>query len=168
MSEFDTIDIQVLKLIDYLIKIHEKTGTNQEFKTDYTFGYRFYRNNKYVVQEMRKSREKGSKPKHAPQLLMINIARHFNVDFNYFYNLNMEAKDALLTNNPNLAQSQESSQNFEQLNKEISRYKEENDDLLKKVFQLNQELTDCHKMAFEAQKGQTQALKELLALKSNT
>ncbi|WP_299183732.1 hypothetical protein [uncultured Aquimarina sp.] len=155
-------------MVDYLIDLHQKTGTNKEFEKDYAFGYRFYISNKYVVEEMRASRKKETKPKHAPQMLMINMARYFNIDFNYFYNPNIEAKDGFLSNETNLASSQTSDKTAADLNNEVKHYKDENSQLRKDILQLNKELTDCHKVAFEAQKGQTEALKELLSLKSNS
>lgn len=101
MNELDIVDFQILKLVDYLKELHTKTNKNLQLTTDYAFGYKFYINNKYIIEQMRKDPKKNNKPKHAPHLLLINLAQHFNVDYNFFYNTSYEAEDAIGKTNLN-------------------------------------------------------------------
>ncbi len=247
MTSLTTVDKQTLKLIDYLIKLHKETATNLDLVTDYAFGVKYYPHNKYIVTHMRGKEVEGGKEKHAPHLLIINLAEAFNLDYNYFYNESIEAKDAFLSKNksaykPNnksldeiskeinkrfeyFAKKNRSLNNIEekecyrkaendlhtikeqlnellssetilnkknkaidlfdttislsekQLNTALSRIrleeskettpntKDKMQQLEQKIEHLTKELIESNKMAFEAQKGQTETLKELLALK---
>ncbi|WP_281989758.1 hypothetical protein [Aquimarina aggregata] len=170
MRELDIVDLQVLKLIDYLIDLHTKTQTNLEFTSDYAFGYRFYVSNKYVVEQMRQGKAEGKKGKRAPHLLIINLANYFNVDYNYFYDKDFDVHEAIRSSdrqhNAIATNAQSSSKEYDSLRNELEKHLEENKNLMKENLQLNQDIAQCNKMAFEAQKGQTEALKELLAIKT--
>jgi len=71
MQDLRKLDIQTLKLIDYLIALHKKTQTNLDLVTDYSFGVKFYTYNKYIVTHMRGKEVEGGKEKHAPHPLKL-------------------------------------------------------------------------------------------------
>lgn len=251
MSELDIIDAQVLKLIDYLKDLHTKTQTNLNLTEDYAFGNKFYHNNKYIVKQMRGNEKKEGKNKRAPHLLIVNLGKHFNVDFNFFYDPNYKVEDAIKSKTTISEPAKE--ENIEEVFKEIDKRlalffkesqpkdKEENKhyqditeqlttikthlntsfskgtlsekrthiieafdriivlsrkkidtmistahlkqdivqlteqikectenktELEKSIQKLNADLAESNRMAFEAQKGHTEALKQLLAAKS--
>jgi hypothetical protein len=252
MSELDIIDSQVLKLIDYLKDLHTKTQTNLNLTEDYAFGNRFYHNNKYIVKQMRSNEKKEGKNKRAPHLLIVNLGKHFNVDFNFFYDPNYKAEDAIgseasISDTPkeesiegvfreidnrltlfaqenNQPKDKEESKHYQEiinelgnikthLNKSFSQdslsekrthiieafdriillsrkkidtmtskahleqditklaeqikgFAENKTELERSIQKLNIDLGECNRMAFEAQKGQTEALKQLLATKN--
>ncbi len=128
MKEFHIVDTQLLKLVDYLIEKHESTQTNLEFTSYYSFGYRFYPNNKYIVEQMKGDGKKGSKKKSAPHLLLINIARYFNVDFNYFYDLGYAPEDAIRSKKEALPSSKEESvkEVFQEIDRRLELFRMEN------------------------------------------
>ncbi|TPN87169.1 MULTISPECIES: hypothetical protein [Aquimarina] len=97
MSQLKIIDKQTLKLVDYLIALHKKTDTNPDLVTDYSFGVKFYPYNKYIVTHMRGKEVEGGKGKHAPHPLIIEIGKHFNIDFNFFYDQTIDVQDAFLS-----------------------------------------------------------------------
>ncbi|WP_027395044.1 hypothetical protein [Aquimarina latercula] len=253
MNDLKVIDKQTLKLIDYLIKYHKESQTNLDLTTDYAFGVKYYPHNKYIVTHMRGKDVEGGKGKHAPHLLMFNLGKDINIDFNFFYDDSFEVEDALLSKKQTISNQDNGdiSEVFEEIEKRLELFISENKKLKGKeakkfcdetenellnikthfiksfsaetltekrkeiievfdmmiflsrgkidtiifndnleqdvnkltaekeryerdkvrleesIQKLNTDLADCNKMAFEAQKGQTEALKELLALKNN-
>lgn len=253
MSALGIIDKQVLKLVDYLIESHDKTQTNLDLVNETAFGIKFYPHNRNIITHMRGKEVKGGKGKSAPHLLVFNLGKEFNIDFNFFYDETIDVKDAFLSKQKTVNTSNNdddinevfgeieqrlelfrsenkelkgkqakkfcyetenellnikthfnkafSTETFTEKRKEIievfdrmiflsrrkidiittnnnleqdvnkltaekERYERDKVRLEESIQKLNTDLADCNKMAFEAQKGQTEALKELLAIKS--
>ncbi len=101
MSALGIIDKQVLKLVDYLIELHEETGTNLDLVNETAFGVQFYPSNRHIITHMRGPEVKGGKGKSAPHLLIFNLGKRFNIDFNFFYDESIDAKDAFLSKQKN-------------------------------------------------------------------
>lgn len=101
MSALGIIDKQVLKLVDYLIELHEETGTNLDLVNETAFGIQFYPSNRHIITHMRGTEVKGGKGKSAPHLLIFNLGKRFNIDFNFFYDDSIKAEDAFQSKHKN-------------------------------------------------------------------
>lgn len=141
MLELEKIDNQTLKLVDYLIALHKETQTNLDLINDYSFGVKFYPHNKYIVTHMRGKEVKGGKGKHVPQLLIINIGKAFNVDFNFFYDETIDVKDAFLSEQKTISSTEEESIDgiFKEIEKRLELFVQENKQLKNK-----EERKYCH------------------------
>ncbi|TSE10318.1 hypothetical protein [Aquimarina algiphila] len=252
MSALGIIDKQVLKLVDYLIESHNKTQKNLDLVNETAFGIKFYPHNRNIITHMRGKEVKGGKGKSAPHLLIFNLGKAFNIDFNFFYDETIDAKDAFLSKQKtvNTSNNDDINEVFGEIEQRLELFRSENKELKGKqakkfcdetenellnikthfnkafsketftekrkeiievfdrmiflsrrkidiittnsnleqdvnkltaekeryergkvrleesIQKLNTDLAECNKMAFDAQKGQTEALKELLTIKS--
>ncbi len=74
---FDNIDIKFIQAVDEVIAINTELGIKPT--NDSAIGKAVYPNNRSIVSAVR------GRSKHIPHIALINFAKEFNVDMNYFY-----------------------------------------------------------------------------------
>ncbi len=74
---FDNIDIKFIQAVDEVITINTELGIKPT--NDSAIGKAVYPNNRSIVSAVR------GRSKHIPHIALINFAKEFNVDMNYFY-----------------------------------------------------------------------------------
>ncbi len=76
-SEYEEIDLKFVKAVDEIIAVNSELGIKPN--NDSLIGKEVYPTNRSIISAVR------SKSKHIPHLAIINFAKRFNVDMNYFY-----------------------------------------------------------------------------------
>jgi len=75
---YDEIDLKFVKGVDEVIAVNSELGIKPN--NDSSIGKEVYPTNRSIISAVR------SRSKHIPHLAIINFAKRFNVDMNYFYN----------------------------------------------------------------------------------
>lgn len=75
--EYDHIDFQFIKAVDEIIKVNKELGLKPE--NDSTLGNVIYPTNRSIISAVR------NRQKHIPHMALINLAKKFTIDMNYFY-----------------------------------------------------------------------------------
>lgn len=75
---YEEINSKFVKAVDEVITVNSELGIKPN--NDSAIGNLIYPSNRSIISSVR------SKSKHIPHLAIINFAKHFNVDMNYFYN----------------------------------------------------------------------------------
>ncbi|MBC3844968.1 hypothetical protein H8K90_01130 [Winogradskyella echinorum] len=76
--QYDEIDLKFVNAVDEVIAVNSELGIKPN--NDSSIGKEVYPTNRSIVSAVR------SRSKHIPHLALINFAKRFNVDMNYFYN----------------------------------------------------------------------------------
>lgn len=77
-EEYNKIDMRFIEAADIIISQNEEMGIKPD--NDSSLGKLIYPSNRSIISAVR------SRNKHIPHLALINFAKEFNVDMNFFYN----------------------------------------------------------------------------------
>ncbi|WP_010180411.1 hypothetical protein [Aquimarina agarilytica] len=75
--EYDHIDFQFIKAVDEIIEVNKKLGLKPI--NDSALGTVIYPTNRSIISAVR------NRQKHIPHMALINLAKEFTLDMNYFY-----------------------------------------------------------------------------------
>ena len=76
-ADYDTIDLKFIDAIDEVLQKNDQLGIKPS--NDSSLGKLIYPSNRSIISSVR------SRAKHIPHLALINFAKMFDVDMNYFY-----------------------------------------------------------------------------------
>ena len=92
---YDKIDERFIEAVDKIIEVNKKMGI--EPKNESNLNKTIYTSNRSIISAVR------GKSKHIPHLALLNLAKHFNLDMNYFYYDGLELNYAPNTSEVNIS-----------------------------------------------------------------